>query len=79
MTLEGKIDQQYTNESNPPITLNINFGLERLNIFGVNDSNDHKETNKSKRYEPSPIEDNKISEITAPRGPPKFITIGSLV
>jgi len=51
----------------------------RLNIFGASDSIDHKEINKSKRYEPSPIVDKRISETTAPKGPPKFITFGSLV
>ena len=61
------------------MTLNKNFGLDTLKIFGASDSSDHKEINKSKRYEPSPIVDNKISETTAPKGPPKFITFGSLV
>ena len=59
--------------------LNKNLGLVRLNIFGASDSSDHKEINRSKRYEPIPIDDNKISETTAPKGPPKFITFGSLV
>ena len=67
------------NESNPPKNLNKNFGLEELNIFGASDSRDHKEMNTSKRYEPKPIVDSKISETIAPKGPPKFITFGSFV
>ena len=61
------------------INLKIKLGLDKLNIFGASDSSDHKEINNRSRYEPSPIVDNKISETTAPKGPPKFITFGSLV
>mgnify|MGYP005705003473 FL=1 len=68
-----------TNESNPPKILNKNLGLDNLNTFGASDSRDHKEMNISKRYDPKPIDDNKISDITAPKGPPRFITFGSLV
>ena len=68
-----------TNESNPPKILNKNLGLDNLNTFGASDSRDHKEMNISKRYDPMPIDDNKISDITAPKGPPRFITLGSLV
>ncbi len=67
------------NESNPPKILNKNLGLDNLNILGARDSRDHKVIKMSKRYEPKPIDDNKISDMTAPNGPPKLITLGSLV
>ena len=70
---------KHINESSPPKILNKNLGLDRLNIFGASDSSDHKEIKNRRTYEPRPIDDNKISETTAPKGPPKLITFGSLV
>ena len=57
----------------------MNLGLDVLNKFGERDSNDHSDMNKRRRYEPKPIDDSIISEITAPNGPPRFKTFGSFV